>query len=270
MNKITEKPHKKLNILYTRVSSISQESNTSLEYQQSNLLHFCKANRIDNTILITDVDSGSKERKGIREIKSLIAMDCVDTIYITKLDRLYRSIVEGSSFIKLCLDNGVNIITSLETTDTTTSAGMLQIHLLMSIADYERRCIADRTWAGKVSTYTNGKRAHGNIAIGYVKSNNEYIPDENEAPIIQLIYSSYRKFNSLGKVKKVLDESGYKTRRGNSFGRKSIYNILTNRFYVGDVWLQNEYTTGTHQPLISKNLFTRVNHQLSSNKKGGV
>ena len=88
-------------------------------------------------------------RHQAKEIKELIADGLVDTIYITKLDRLYRSIVEGSSFIKLCLDNSVNIITTLETTDTTTSTGMLQIHLLMSIADYERNCIADRTWSGR-------------------------------------------------------------------------------------------------------------------------
>jgi DNA invertase Pin-like site-specific DNA recombinase len=268
MDNITEITPNKLNILYTRVSSISQETNTSLDYQQSNLLQYCKTHKIDNATLITDVDSGSKERKGIKEIKSLIKMNCVDTIYITKLDRLYRSIVEGSSFIKLCLDNGVNIITSLETTDTTTSSGMLQIHLLMSIADYERRCIRDRTWTGKVSTFNNGKRAHGNIAIGYIKSHNEYILDESEAPIIQLIYSLYRKFNSLAKVKKELDGMGYTTRRGNSFGRKSIYNILTNRFYVGDVWLKGEYISGIHPPLISRNLFTRIGTQLSGNKKG--
>ena len=131
MKNIKQITNEKLNIMYSRVSSVSQEHNTSLHYQQSNLMSFCTDNKILNNIHITDVDSGAKERKGIVEIKHLISLGLIDTIYITKLDRLYRSIVQGSSFIQLCLDNSVNIKTTLENTDTSTSAGMLQIHLLL-------------------------------------------------------------------------------------------------------------------------------------------
>ena len=258
----------KFNIMYSRVSSASQEHNTSLEYQQSNLEDYCKINNITNNIHITDVDSGSKERKGIVEIKQLITMGLVDTIHLTKLDRLYRSIVKGSSFIQFCLDNSVNIKTTLETTDTSTSAGMLQVHLLMSIADYERKCIKDRTWTGKLSTFKNGVQPQGNIPFGYSKSKNGIVLEDVEAEIVKFVFNSYRKHNSVGNVKKCVDELGYKTKRGNSFTRKSIYNILKNRYYVGDVKLLGEYSNGIHQAIISRNLFTRVNKQLSSNKKG--
>ena len=268
MNKINEMTDKKLNIMYSRVSSISQESNTSLDFQQSNLQNFCKDNSIFNNIHIVDVDSGSKERKGIVEIKHLIALGCVDSIYITKLDRLYRSIVKGSSFIKYCLDNNVNIKTTLETTDTSTSAGMLQVHLLMSIAEYERVCIHDRTWLGKVSTFKKGLRAQGNLPFGYNKTKNGVVLNDDEASIIRFIFNSYRKYSSIGKVKNVINDKGYTTKRNNQFSRKSIYNILTNKYYVGLVHLQSEYIQGIHQPIISKNIFTRVSKQLSSNKKG--
>tara|TARA_B100000287_G_C20649900_1_gene786498 strand:+ start:345 stop:1151 length:807 start_codon:yes stop_codon:yes gene_type:complete len=268
MNNIKEISNKKMNIMYSRVSSLSQEHNTSLDYQQSNLMNYCKDNNVSNNIHITDVDSGAKERKGIVEIKHLIKLGLVDTIYITKLDRLYRSIVEGSSFIKYCLDNKVNIKTTLETTDTSTSAGMLQVHLLMSIADYERKCIADRTWSGKVSTFNKGSRCQGNIPFGYTKSNDGISINDDEAAVIKSMFDTYRKFNSIGKVKSMCDDNGYITKRGNSFSRKSIYNILTNRYYVGLVHLQGEYKPGTHQPIVSKNIQSRVIKQLTSNKKG--
>ncbi len=197
MNKNNENMNEKLNIMYSRVSSLGQEHNTSLHFQQSNLMSFCDDNNVSNNVHITDVDSGAKERKGIVEIKSMIALGCVDTIYITKLDRLYRSIVEGSSFIQYCLDNDVNIKTTLETTDTSTSAGMLQIHLLMSIAQYERKCIADRTWCGKVSTFQDGKRCQGNIPFGYTKFNDNITLVEDEALVVKLIFDSYRSFKVL-------------------------------------------------------------------------
>jgi len=268
MKNIKQITNEKLNIMYSRVSSVSQEHNTSLHYQQSNLMSFCTDNKILNNIHITDVDSGAKERKGIVEIKHLISLGLIDTIYITKLDRLYRSIVQGSSFIQLCLDNSVNIKTTLENTDTSTSAGMLQIHLLMSIAQYERKCITDRTWSGKVSTFESGKRCQGNIAFGYTKSKDGIVLEDSEAAVVKFIYDTYRKCNSIGKVKKELDVHGYTTKRNNSLSRKSIYNILTNRYYVGMVQLQGEYVAGIHEAIITKNLQSRIINQLSSNKKG--
>ena len=268
MKNIQEIPNQKFNIMYSRVSGISQQNNTSLPYQQSVLTNYCKDGGVMNTIHIVDVDSGSIDRKGIEEIKSLIAMNLVEAIYITKLDRLYRSIVRGSSFIKLCLDNDVKIITALETTDTSTSAGLLQIHLLLSICDYERLCIKDRTWAGKVSSFKNGNRCQGNIAYGYDKDKNGIIQNKIEASIIKLIFNSYRKLNSVGKVKDIINSKGYTTKRNKHFTRKSIYNILTNRFYVGDVSLKGEYHIGNHQAIISKNLYTRTINQLTNNKKG--
>ena len=268
MNKIKENTNQKLNIMYSRVSNISQQHNTSLDYQQSNLSKYCDTNKISNNVHIVDVDSGAKERKGIVEIKSLIALGCVDTIYLTKLDRLYRSIVEGSSFIKYCLDNDVNIVTTLETTNTSTSSGMLAVHLLMSIADYERKTIADRTWTGKQSTFNNGSRCQGNIPFGYSKSKDGITLNQDEAIVVKFIFDSYRKFNSIGKVKKVLDVNGYTTKRNNPFSRKSIYNILLNKYYVGLVHLQGEYKQGIHQAIVSKNLQSRITKQLTSNKKG--
>ena len=269
MKSITNIDNQKLNVMYSRVSSISQEHNTSLPYQQKNLQDYCKSNRITNNIHISDVDSGAKERKGILEIKRLIELNLIDTIYITKLDRLYRSIVEGSSFIKLCLDNDVSIKTSLETTDTSTSAGMLQIHLLMSIADYERQCIKDRTWTGKVSTFQQGKRSQGNIAFGYSKQGKDIVINDDEKAVITTIFDLYRSLKSLSSVKRRLDRLEYKTKRNKSFTRKSIYNILTNKFYIGLVHLRGEYTNGQHEALVSKNLFTRINNQLSANNKRG-
>ena len=48
MNTQTDNITGKYNILYTRVSTISQEDNTSLDYQKCNLLSYCNKNSIPN------------------------------------------------------------------------------------------------------------------------------------------------------------------------------------------------------------------------------
>ncbi len=260
--------NRKINIMYSRVSSISQQDNTSLNYQQTNLQEYCKSHNITNNVHITDVESGAKTRKGITEIKRLIELNLVDTIYVTKLDRLYRSIIEGSAFIKHCIDNKVNIKTTLENTDTSTSAGMLSVHLLMSISEYERMNIADRTWAGKVSTFNNGNRHGGRIAFGYTKQNGEIVIDETDKDIVKLIFNLYNKHRSLSRVRNYLTNQALFTKKNKPFTIASIHNILRNKFYIGQVQLNGQYSTGQHQPIITKNLFTRVNNRLSHNKKG--
>jgi len=252
--------NRKINIMYSRVSSISQQDNTSLNYQQTNLQEYCKSHNITNNVHITDVESGAKTRKGITEIKRLIELNLVDTIYVTKLDRLYRSVLGGAKFIHLCLEHQVDIQATDEPISTKSPVQMLQINMLLAIADFERSNIKSRTAQGKQSTYTKGNRAHGNIAIGYKKLGTEMVVDEPMANVVKKIFYRYNKTKSLTDVKKYLVRIGAKTIRGKTFGRKAIYNILKNELYIGMISYNGETAKGNHLPIISKRLFTSVNN----------
>mgnify|MGYP003110892606 FL=1 len=251
----------KVNVLYQRVSSKSQEDNTSLQYQKNRLDEYCKSNSIGNLFYVSDVDSGSKDdRKGIHTIEAMVSNGMVNTIYITKLDRLYRSVLGGASFINLCLSNGVHIQATDEPISTNGSAvEMLQINMLLAIADFERSNINSRTQQGKRSTAMNGNRAHGDICIGYKKSSNGVVVDETNADIVKKIFRRYNKSKSLTDVKRYLNNIGAVTKNGKQFRRKSIYNILHNKFYIGMVQYNGQILPGSHTPIISKRLFTAVN-----------
>lgn len=250
----------KTNILYQRVSSKSQEDNTSLEYQRNRLYDYCKANSVSNTLSVCDVDSGANtERIGITTIEALIRNKSVDTIYITKLDRLYRSVLGGAKFINLCLSNDVRLQATDEPISTQSPVEMLQINMLLAIADFERSNIASRTSQGKKSAFNSRNRAHGNIAIGYKKTNAGMKVDKSKAEIVQKIFRRYNKTKSLTDVKKYLVKIGAKTIRDKAFSRKSIYNILKNKVYTGYISYDGNTIIGNHTPIISKRLFTAVN-----------
>tara|TARA_Y100000034_G_scaffold67825_1_gene81872 strand:- start:357 stop:1145 length:789 start_codon:yes stop_codon:yes gene_type:complete len=254
----------KTNIQYTRVSSMGQSTNTSLEYQSKRLDQYCDNNDISNITFIKDVDSGGhSNRTGIKQMEHLIKSGIVDTIYITKLDRLYRSVLEGAKFIKLCLDNSVDIQAVDEPISTKSPVEMLQINILLSIADFERSNIRTRTLQGKKSTFNNGNRPHGNVPIGYRITSNGMVIDEEHAPLIDKIFRRYNNTKSLGMVKSYLNRIGATTNRKKPFSRKSIYNILKNSTYTGTVRYDGETNRGNHSPIISKRLFTSVNNTLS-------
>ena len=249
-----------MNIIYYRVSSKGQESNTSLTYQKNKLNDYCKLNGITNLHPISDVDSGgSSKRIGLNQMVYLIKSGIVDTIYITKLDRLYRSVLDGARFIKLCLTHNVNIQATDEPISTKSPVEMLQINLLLSIAEFERSNIASRTLQGKTSTFNNGSRPHGNIPIGYSKD----MKHSKYAPLIKKIFAKYNKVKSVSKVVSYLNRIGATTKMGNSFSRKSVYNILKNPTYVGLISLGGKSKSGNYLPIISKRLFNSVNNILS-------
>jgi site-specific DNA recombinase len=250
----------KVNVLYHRVSSKTQEDNTSLQYQKNRLSDFCKAKSVGNLFYVCDVDSGAKSnRNGITTIEQMVIQEKVDTIYITKLDRLYRSVLGGATFINLCIQHKVDIQATDEPISTKSPVEMLQINMLLAIADFERSNIASRTAQGKRSAFSNGNRAHGNICIGYKKLGTDIVIDEPNATIVSKIFRRYNKSKSLTDVKKYLSNIGATTKNGKSFGRKSIYNILHNKFYIGKVQYNGNTADGIHTPIISKRLFTAVN-----------
>lgn len=251
----------KINVLYHRVSSRGQEDNTSLQYQKKQLATYCKQKSVGNLFYVCDVDSGANNnRKGITTIEDMIAAGKVDTIYITKLDRLYRSVLGGAKFINLCISNKVDIQAVDEPISTKSPVEMLQINMLLAIADFERSNIKSRTAQGKHSTFRSGNRAHGDIAIGYKKVGTELVVDKPNADIVGKIFRRYNKTKSLTDVKHYLNRIGAVTKNGKQFRRKSIYNILHNQFYIGMVKYNGNTASGSHTPIISKRLFTAVNN----------
>jgi len=249
-----------MNILYSRVSSKGQENNTSLDYQNKRLKDYCKLNKVSDLITLQDVDSGGNtKRSGILSMEHLIRTGRISAIYITKLDRLYRSVLDGSRFIKLCIDNKVDIQATDEPISTKSPVEMLQINLLLSIADFERSNIKSRTLQGKSSTFEAGNRAHGMIPIGYNKS----MKVNDQALVVKKIFSKYNKVKSVTKVTAYINSQDYTTNNNKSFSRKSVYNILKNPTYVGLIKFGSVTKLGNHSPIISKRLFNSVNNSLS-------
>lgn len=74
---------------------------------------------------------------------------------------------------------------------------------------------------------------------------------------------------SLQAIADELNASGIKPRRGNEWTRASLSVILHNTFYVGILTHGGKTIDGTHEPIISKVQFGKVQAILSRKHKGG-
>lgn len=98
----------------------------------------------------------SLERPGLTELLDVI--DKGDVLVVSKLDRLSRSVMDFASLLERAKDEGWSLVALDFGMDTTTPQGELVANILMSVAQWERRVIGQRTKDGLAEAKRNGKR----------------------------------------------------------------------------------------------------------------
>ncbi|MGV1954468.1 recombinase family protein [Agrobacterium sp. 22-214-1] len=130
---------------YARVSTVEQ----SLDLQMSAL------RSAGCTDVLTDEGYSGADftRPGLARLLRKLRRG--DTIVVWRLDRLGRSLFE---LLKLVRERGVEFRSLSESLDTGTPAGRLLLHVLASMAEFERSLISERTRAGMAAARARGSR----------------------------------------------------------------------------------------------------------------
>ena len=87
--------------------------------------------------------------------------------------------------------------------------------------------------------------------LGYqaVGEGKPFVLDPKAAPLVEYIFQAYSQGKDMTYIARSLNQQGYLTRRGNPFERRTIYRILTNQFYNGQVIWNGIQFTGSHETL---------------------
>ena len=73
----------------------------------------------------------------------------------------------------------------------------------------------------------------------------KYIINEEEARIVRIIFEKYAHDVGYNQILSYLNRMGYRTKRGQPFGRNSLYSILQNEKYVGKYIFNRKQEKGT-------------------------
>ena len=107
------------------------------------------------TRIHTDTASGAlTARPGLDQ--ALAELDHGDTLVVWRLDRLGRSLPHLVATIDNLTHRGVNLKSLHEAIDTTTPTGRLMVHLIASLAEFERELTIERTIAGLEAAKARG------------------------------------------------------------------------------------------------------------------
>jgi len=131
---------------YARVSSLTQKLDSQLDALE-------KAGCIK---VFSEKISGVKESRNEWQ-KLMEYLREGDTLVVTELSRMTRSLMHLLQVVKELEEKGVNIISLRENIDTTTATGRFFISMIGAISQMERELKAERASAGRASAKARGR-----------------------------------------------------------------------------------------------------------------
>ena len=140
---------------YARVSSTSQ----SLEIQQE------KLNNFGAGIIFEEKKSGTSTIKRLELQSCLKHLRKGDSLVITKLDRLARSVTDLSKIVEELTNKDVDLVVLDQNIDTSTPYGKLTFHLLGAFAEFENDLRRERQSEGIKKALSNGVKFGRNKSL---------------------------------------------------------------------------------------------------------
>lgn len=164
-----------------------------------------------------------------------------EMIIAHKVDRIGRDEFDYYTNRHKLESCGVRLAFAAQGFDVTTPEGALMSNTLVGLAAYYSRNLAKEVQKGQRENALQGKTNGGKPLFGYKYAPDKtYLIDEHEAEGVRMIFDMYLQDAGYLEIADALNRKGFKTRKGNKFGKNSLYELLRNKRYIGTViWGHN-------------------------------
>jgi site-specific DNA recombinase len=224
--------------IYVRVSTVAQESATSIETQQE--LGIAKAKSLDCEHQVWNEGGQSSSGDDLSNRPMLISLleeidkGNVSRLFVFNTDRLSRN-SETWNFIRLKLvKNNVTLYTHSGNFNLDRPLDELMLTFMSGFSQYDNKLRAERSRLGKIKKARQGGWLGGPPPYGYSIEERKLVENKDESKWVNYIFQAYSENKTPREIRQHLLKHGVKTRRGNlvwSIG--SIEALLTNTHYGG-------------------------------------
>src|SRR6266487_1971353 len=267
--------------IYTRKSSehgLEQDFN-SLHAQRDSAEAYIKSQAHEGWKLIRTpyddggLSGGTMERPALQCLLADIAKNLIDVVVVYKVDRLTRSLTDFAKLVEIFESRGVSFVSVTQQFNTTTSMGRLTLNVLLSFAQFEREVTSERIRDKIAASKRKGLWVGGPLPLGYAMKEGKIAVVEDEAERVRLIFRRYLELSGVNALVRDLRERNIRTKErllatgathgGIPFERGSLFYLLRNRFYIGEVKYKGEILPGEQPAIMDRQLFDAVQQKLT-------
>ena len=297
MRKITEVrlptiiPKRKRVAAYARVSVAKQAMLDSLAMQVSYYNKYITS-RHDWEFVGVYADEGITGTKENRPDFQRLLDDCraqkIDMVITKSISRFARNTVTLLATIRELKLLGIDIFFERENIHTISPEGELMLTLLATFAQEESRSASENQKWRIRKKFEQGLLSGGCFIYGYQLLDGELIVVPEEAKVVQQIYRDYLSGKGMLSIVKKLNAACIPTKFEKRWNTMSIYRILRNEKYAGDLLLQKKFVKDhltkkeavnhgelpqylirdCHEAIIEKDTFKKVQDEIQRRAAG--
>lgn len=223
--------------IYAR-QSVDKKDSVSIEAQ----IEQCKAlARTQEPLVFQDKGFSGKntERPDLKRLFEAIRAGRISTVYVYKLDRISRNIVDFNQLYQTMEAYGTEFVSVNEKFDTSSVMGRAMMQIIAVFAQMERETIQQRVKDNYYYRITDGRWAGGPAPYGYKNARTEnnvptLKPVPEELNLVRAAFSLYdgTAHLSLSSLCTWLYNQGYRTRKEGKFVSCTLSRIMQNPVYV--------------------------------------
>lgn len=224
--------------IYVRVSTVAQESATSIETQQE--LGIAQAKALGSKYLVWNEGGQSSSGDDLSNRPILLGLleeiekGNVSRLFVFNTDRLSRNEETWGAIRLKLVKNNVALYTHSGNFSLDNPLDKLMLTLMSGISAYDNTIRAERSRLGKLKKVKQGGWLGGPPPFGYSIQESKLVENIDESKWVNYIFQAYSLNKTPREIRQHLLKHGVKTRRGNlMWSLGSIEKLLSNTHYGG-------------------------------------
>lgn len=229
--------------------------------QRDAIIAYCEQGGHTLTDLRSDIDvsGGSDDRPNLEQLVAQIETGQLEGLVVAKLDRFARNLAYGVKVIERIDEAGGVFVATADGFDLRTDAGRLQLHIMLSFADYELRRFRTGWRQARERIIERGQHWGPSVPLGYRRRDDGILePDPVTGPIAREMFARRAGGEGVSDLARWLDSLGIRTARGGEPGRRWVNDMIKRRVYLGEAYAGELRNTDAHEALIDRVTWERA------------